>query len=395
MSPTIGVSHGTWAVPTPPDPPAGDYDAVLIADQGVWRFSVASQEWEEITNLRALRMTSPPTLPAVWYAWRNESGAFGPGRSTDIYKSTNNGTSWTALASRPFTPSGPDGLGEWPAWEDHLTAATAGILLTAKWSSVGGPAGGPLYLVNVYYSTNDGASWSQVFASDLASGNDAQWGEEKLVVNTTYTWLVWTGGDVIRRWSHGGGLASATDIALTGGLINIEQLACDSTLGDATPGGTTVYAVCRKSGETKRYIAKVVGTTVSDVTPPWGLTDANLGNVWLAVAGDTVMALAYGFVSPNDTASIWRSTDAGATWSMVRSWNADLNPLFTFSGRKAVAVNPNRPNTWFVWANNHASIGSKVMRSTDNGTSWAFHNLPSADPAGIDDQSYQEIRVLG
>lgn len=386
--PMIGVSHGEWHVVTP-DPPAGDYEAVIIGDKGsAWRFAVATETWEELPDYAALRTASPPGLPAVWYVWKTETPPAGPGKSTDIFKTTNNGTTWTALASRPFTPSGPSG-GQYLAWEDHLTAATDGILLTAKWTSIG--TAGSLRLKNIYYTTDDGVSWSQVYATDLADGNTAATYErENLVVNTVYTWYVGTAADEVIRLSHGGGSASETAIALSAGLIDVEMLACDSTLDNQT-----VYGVARKALETKRYLFKLVGTTMTDITPDWGLDDVDLGNVWIGVAGDTIMALVYGWVGATDTGSIWRSTDAGTTWTTVRDWNHDLTPLWNSEGYRAVGVNANRPNTWWVWANNVDPPGSKAMRSTDNGITWTFHNLPSADPDGENDQHYYEVRVLG
>jgi hypothetical protein len=379
-----GVSHGQWAAASPPDPPSGDYDAILIADQAAWRITSVSQTWEQLpAETLAVRVTSPPTLPAVWYTWLGWDQS-----ADDLVKTTDNGTSWASLASKPFDPSGEAG-GEYVAWADHLTAATDGILLAAKWTSTG--TTGSLRLKNIYYTTDDGASWSQVYASDLANGNTAAvYGRENLVVNTVYTWYVGTGADEVIRIAHGGGLASETTIPLGGSFINAEMLACDSTLT-----GIRAYAVVRKSGETKRYIVRISDTTVLDVTPSWGLDDADLGNVWIAVAGDTIMALAYGWNGTQDSGSIWRSLDAGVSWSMVRAWNNDLNTLASFAGRKAVAVSPNRPQTWFLWANNSEAQGSKVMRSTDGGATWAFVNLPSADPGGDDDQHYHEIRVLG
>lgn len=391
---TIGVSHGAWRVPAPVDPPAGDYEAIVIGDKGHWRWAIATDTWEALADLNSLRVTSPPELPAVWYAWRTTAPPFGPGRSTDIYKTTNNGTSWTALASRPFTP---DDSGTPPflyvAWEDHLTAATQGILLTAKWSNIGG---NPLRLKNIYYSTDDGASWSQVYASDFANGNtEATWAPESLVVNTEYTWYIGTGADEVIRISHGGGVASQVDIPLGGSFINAEILACDSATSAPELNLDHAYVVARKLGETKRYILRIANTTVTDITPSWGLSDGNLGNAWIAVVSNTIMVLAYGLISGQPSGSIWRSLDAGANWTKVRDWNSDLNPESNFAGWKKVAANANRPNTWWVVANNSEAQGSKAMRSTDNGLTWTFHNLPSADPEGVDDQHYYEVRVLG
>jgi hypothetical protein len=355
---------------------------VLIANQASWRITSVDQSWEEITGLNADRISSPPGLPAVWYAWR------GSAPNTHLYKTTDNGTSWTQLASDPMVPTSAV-AGAWAVWEDHLTAATDGILITSEYSSTGHP--GNLRLKNIHYSIDDGASWSQVFETDLDWADGGDWAKEGLVANTVYSWFRGNGNNV-QRVSHGGGLASLTEIALPSGYATPIMLACDSTLA-----GKIVYGVSSTIGDVPRIIrtSPLNGELFVDITPPWDIDNADLGNVWIAVAGDTVIALASGFVDPDDTSSIWRSTNAGVTWTKVRDWNADLDSFFTFAGYKAVGVSPNRPQTWFVWANNHEAIGSKVMRSTDNGASWSFVNLPSADPGGDDDQLYNDLRVLG
>lgn len=382
MSPFIGVSHGEWRVPQAPDPAPGDYEAIITADLANWRMTSDTLAWSEITSSFEHRITSPSGLPDVWYTWR---GASQPVPTHAFQKSVDNGGSWSDL-TEPFTPTGSAG-GEWVALPSQWTAVAPGTLVVGRWSSAGHP--GQFWPVNVYYSTDDGGSWSAVFESDITWPGGGSLGDENLVANATYTWFAWNPGTyLVRRISHTGGVASLEEIALPGGTTEVTMLATDASLA-----GARAYAVIQRVGAIA--ILRMDDTAVTDVTPDLGIPDGDVNDIWIASAGDVVMALVSGFVASELPSSIWRSTDAGVTWEKVRDWDAALTVVGGQSGKKAVGNSPNRPNTWFVWANNHEPTGSIVLRTTDQGATWTDVSLPSADPAGDDDQVYYQVTVLG
>jgi photosystem II stability/assembly factor-like uncharacterized protein len=155
--------------------------------------------------------------PQVWWATRNSSGA------ASLYKSTNNGVTWTQQNTGIPTnlPYGLAAIAQAPSNPSIMYAVfNANTGYTQQ---------------NIYKSINGGASWSQIDTGHLTSVNSGQFFYNVYVaINPTNANDVYVGGSVpIYRSTNGG--TSFTDVASN------RSVHADHHFGLFRPNGTRFY----------------------------------------------------------------------------------------------------------------------------------------------------------
>ncbi len=331
---------------------------------GVYRSTDAGLTWA------ATRLQVPVTVLAM-----DPQGIVYAGAVNGLFKSADNGTTWTtgqgltkasitALTADPAAPTtlyaGADGGGVfvsangglWSAMSTGLSQfsvsalardALAGLLYAGTW---GGGA---------FKSADGGATWTTTgtlhpFIAALLA--------DPLVASTAYA------------ATNGGGVYKTTDGGATWiltGLVSVNAL----SLAFDPAGATTLYAGTT-NGVFKSQDRGLSWTSagLDQPAPARGLGPG---------AGQVVLALARGaatLYAGTDGGGVFKSTDAGATWTAM---NTGLTRLTVF----ALAVDPASSATVY------AGTPAGVFRSLDGGLTW------SAFSDGLTDLSAQALAFGG
>jgi photosystem II stability/assembly factor-like uncharacterized protein len=194
------------------------------------------------------------------------------------------------------------------------------------------------------------------------------WWEEQTSGTTNYIWansavddnVCWMGanGGVVLRTTNGG--ANWTNVGGgaigTNGVYNIFAWDANLALCTTTPTPSATFVYRTTNG----------GATWTQVfTQAGGFID----NIWLTSETN-------GFMQGDPVGSrwsLWKTTDAGATWDSTGLYLAQVGPEAGYIN----AMYVNGSNMYFGTNN------SKVYNSSNNGTSWIAQSMPLTNPWSI------------
>jgi len=280
-------------------------DTVYVGAQGgvakttdggqTWtRYSIASEGF--IVNALAIN----PITPTIIYAGGEEIAA----NKGEIYKSMDGGISWTQVLTTTY---GEPCISRIAIDPDQPSTVYAG-----GW-------------ISVYKSTDGGASWEQLEVD----------GGLLLNLDPYDPQIVYAGGNDV-------GLFRSLDGGLTWEeVVNVQVLYNPRTLALDPNSPNTLY------------IGNPFGIYKSmDGGDSWAKASAGISYIWV----DALATGASGtlFASCLDSREVFKSTDRGATWTVVMSG----------AGIRALAVDPLDPNVVY------AGGDEGLYKSVDGGFSW-------------------------
>jgi hypothetical protein len=265
-------------------------------------------------------IATPPERPEVVFI------RSGP----ELWRTTNRGDSWTQL-TYPFTPCN-FGL-------QTSTPRSNDLLLST------GSVNGPCASASLWKSTDDGASWTRIVPplnSEVGAGGHSarHYGNQNVI------WLhaPEVNGGIIHRFDYQGGSRLNSNFFST-------------TLHVAGTPGDDNRAWSAKLGQVDTRVWRLDGADYVDKSP--ASTPGQGWRYFMSLSTDTVLAT--GVLAHLIDNGIWRTTNGGDTWSIVRHGSdvgvSDFNNL---------AYNPQALNE--VWG---LSTGARVLSSTDYGATWS------------------------
>ncbi|MBI4534984.1 MAG: hypothetical protein HY708_01810, partial [Ignavibacteriae bacterium] len=283
---------------------------------------------------------------------RSPTGALLAATTLGIFRSTNEGESWTQLTT---------GLvGRW--WQS-AQAISGNILLV-----------GNSYYAGVFRSTDDGASWS-------ASNSG-------LINSSVYAIAINTSGHIFAG-EHYTGVFRSTDAGQT--WVHVYQKNPATSLNNLVIShegyilaGVSSAGVIRSTNHGETWDTVLVGGGSRLIvnsenhifaarfgivyrSTDGGGTWTQFGNVSIMEAHSLLQTSTGAFfvsgrIQSTEPALIFRSTDNGATWTEVLRDSSSY-------GVRTLAVNAQGHIMAGTWSSNFLS--GDILRSTDNGTSWA------------------------
>ncbi len=226
------------------------------------------------------------------------------------------------------------------------------------------PQDGHVYIANhgISKSTNHGASWSEIVP---AATRDNITG---IAIGTSRLWMIHGGlaFDVSYANLDGTGLTGVTGSA-TGNLLS------------AASDDLVVWADAGISAGSPS-VFKATTSTVTDITPS-GLGGTERCWECHALSETVFVLLAFTGTSGSDQCRIWRTDDAGASWSVVFAYPTGEGPVrFGVSDYHHFASHFGDPLTVFVNGHGANTYQHRVYRSSDGGQTWGSAILNDADP---------------
>jgi type II secretory pathway component GspD/PulD (secretin) len=274
-------------------------------------------------------------------------GSDSSGRRSDVWRSTDQGVTWTEMTS----------AAEWTARRNHTSVALpdGSIVL------MGGNDGSDLYANDVWRSTDQGATWTQMTAA-------AEW-----AARTEHSSVALPDGSIVLMGGHGylGGVGTifsdvwrSTDQGVTWTSIKVgpgwsaRYRHASVVLSDGTivlMGGSWKNDVWRSIDQ---------GATWMQMTPaaPWV---GRVGHTSVALPDDSIVLMggSDGSTSNSLKNDVWRSTDQGATWTEMTAaaeWTAR-------SGHSSVVL---QDGSIVLMGGNDGSFRNDIWLSTNLGTNW-------------------------
>jgi len=388
---------------------------------GLWKSADAGRTWAQVTSLASVTMTnnqvnavggSAMGVELVVYdtgtkgtgaATQTIYAAIAPdyasvaGLSSNMYKSTNGGASWTAVATPVSGYHIP-----------HMVRAADGMFYVVFTKDAGPGAGGP----GRFYKF-DGANWTLLKSEDPNAGTNFGLGgvsiygtgaTTRIALGVTNSWGSWSGQQIVQlsddggqTWReieatmpgetasgwvddveidpsnrdhilhiHGGGVvetrnASAATPSWSGNINGIEETA---VLAVATPPAGAPYLFINSSGDVGTWVDTDL-TTKPTLNPGLGWSNGNSADMaW----SDPLYIAGVGVVNASNTGTGYWSGDGGKTWAKFATLPA------------GGAANTGNASNIVVTARNKAiwSPANSVPSYTiDNGASWVATNLPA------------------
>jgi hypothetical protein len=319
------------------------------------------------------------------------------GLSSNLYKSTNGGATWTPVTTPVSGYHIP-----------HMVRAADGMFYVAFSQGAGPSVAGPAFLYKF-----DGTNWTQLNSNSSAGfGGLSVYGTgatTRIALGVSNTWGNFSGQKIVqlsddggKTWReieamnpgetasgwvddveidpsnrdhimhvHGGGIietknASSTTPTWSGTVTNLEETATQALV--AAPAGAT-YKFINSAGDIGTWVETDLATKPT-LAPTSNWSNGNSADMaWSDpqyIAGAGVMNLsvtAFGF---------W-SGDGGKTWSNFASLPAGAQTNLGSSGNLVVTARNN-----IVWA----PANSVPSWTTNSGTSWTATNLPTLAVVG-------------
>jgi xyloglucan-specific exo-beta-1,4-glucanase len=391
---------------------------------GLWKSTDSGRNWTQVTSLSSAKMTAdqinglggqPIGVELVAYdtgtkgsgtATQTIYTAIAPdyasvaGLSSNLYKSTNGGASWSPVTTPVSGYHIP-----------HMVRAADGTfyVIFTKGAGPGDPGPARLYKLA-------GGTWTQLNSIDFAGyGGVSVFGSgstARIALGVSGTWGNYSGQQIVRLSDDGGltwreiegGMPGQTasgwvdDIEIDpsnrdhilhvhgGGIVEtrsassltptwnnaIEGLEETCTLGLRTPPAGASYTFINSSGDVGTWLHTDL-TKTPTLSPYKQWSNGNSAD--MAWADPNYIAVG-GLVNGNGTAGgtgYW-SGDGGQTWATFSKLPAGATTNTDASSNLAVTA-----RNKVVWAPND----TVPSYTTDSGANWTATNLPALDGAGI------------
>jgi len=396
---------------------------------GLWKSTDSGTTWAQVTGLSTTKMTADQISTAGGHAMGVEGIAYDTGTkgtgtatqavyaaiapdyvsvaglSSNLYKSTNGGTSWTAVATPVSGYHIP-----------HIVRAADGVFYVAFTKGTGPGDGGPARLYKF-----DGSTWTL-----LASNSSAGYGgvsvfgagsTTRIALGVSGTWGNYSGMQIVqlsddggKTWReieagmpgqtasgwvddveidpsnrdhvlhvHGGGIVETRNAssATPSWAAAVDGLEETCALALATPPAGAPYLVTYSSGDVGTWV--YTDLTKKPTQGPYNTwSNGNSSDVaWsdpLYIAGVGVLN-----GSSSGGTGFW-SGDGGKTWATFASFAA--GGVANTSEASNIAVTARNKAVW-------APADSVPSYTTDNGASWTATNLPALTVIGGFPRSYR------
>jgi len=306
---------------------------------GLWKTTDGGATWSTgYDNFSVLGVSSiliTPSNPNIMYVATGDGDA-GDTRSIGVYKSTDGGATWAATGLT-FTLANYVLIRKLlmdPNNEAHMLAATSSGL---------------------YRTTNSGTSWTKVVNANFYDV-EAQSGA------TANNFYACTGSSLYRSTNNGLNWTLVQTISGSGRIA----------IGYSPADTTAVVALCSKNSDSGflgfyRSTNSGASYTLQSNTPNllgWSATGSDTGGQgWY----DLVVA-----VDPTDATTIytggvnvWKSTDAGVTWTVKATWNGAGGVQTVHADHHAME-----------WQNNTTLFDGNdggIYKTVNGGTNWTHH----------------------
>ena len=291
----------------------------------------------------------------------------------DFYRATNQALALRASGSRAALGLNWEEMGP-----DNVGGRTRAVLVDKNNSNhvfAGGVSGG------LWESTNGGLNWSIVTPiRDLAGGSYLSISCIAQSGNTIYVGT----GEAFNGAHPGNGVYKSTDNGATWSHLSSTSIPTIITPGGNFPWSLVadiavdptnpdhVYASLDNSGLTE---SRDGGLTWSE--PAGILNNTNSGCVKIGNDGNLI----YAVINGN---KIWRSNDAGVTWTHLTQSGNPLStfPAMSITTRTQIAIAPSDNNYTYLSCNSASGCISGVFKTVDGGISWSqiLGAGSSADP---------------
>jgi hypothetical protein len=399
---------------------------------GLWKSADSGRTWAQVTSLSSVTMTqdqinavggSAMGVELVVYdtgtkgtgaATQTLYTAIAPdyanaaGLSSNMYKSTDGGATWTPVTTPVSGYHIP-----------HMVRAADGMFYVVFTQGAGPGAGGPGRLYKF-----DGTNWTLLKSVDPNGGTNFGLGgvsvygsgaTTRIALGVTNSWGNWSGQQIVqlsddggRTWReieatmpgeiasgwvddveidpsnrdhilhvHGGGIvetknASSTTPSWIGTINGIEETAA---LAVATPPAGAPYLLINSSGDVGTWIETDLATKPT-LGPGLGWSNGNSADMaW----SDPLYIAGVGVINSTATGTGYWSGDGGNTWAAFATLPAG-GATNTGSESNIVVTARNKA----IWA----PANSVPSYTTDNGATWTPTNLPALDSIGIN-RSYR------
>ncbi|MCC7565207.1 MAG: PKD domain-containing protein [Methanomicrobiaceae archaeon] len=359
---------------------------VWISDDGgaTWALATGHAGWSARSSSMAVMIDSSIVLMGGW------DGS----RVNDVWRSADGGATWT-LAT---------GHAGWEARCDHTAVAMPDGSILLMGGSAGNNDVGYYNKNDVWRSTDDGATWTQLPNAGWAvrhshtsvampNGSVILMGGWDAGTYLNDVWRLDPVGSPEQNPSHEYAVAGTYSVALQ--VFNDDGYSSTRTTGyitvEAPVAPTAAFSADRTSGPAPLTVQFTDASTdiptgwawfFGDETyaEPW--TEVNAGAGWTAREAHTAVAmpdggiLLMGGIGDTYLNDVWRSTDSGATWEEV----ATIGPIWSArTGHTSVAM----PDGSIILMGglDGFAIVNDTWRSTDGGATWTLATEHAAWPA--------------
>ncbi|MEA2936035.1 MAG: hypothetical protein QOD74_2681, partial [Variibacter sp.] len=305
----------------------------------------AQNTWTEIgpTNI-ATSQTTSGRVNSIAIDPSNTSVLYAAAATGGVWKSTNGGTSWTALTDTQCSLA-MGSIAIDPTNTQVIYAGTGEENFSAD----------SYYGCGILKSTNGGASWTQIGAAnfDTATGGATI---SKILINPSSTQTVFVASDFgLYRTTNGGSSFTqvmsqtpVTDLVMDPTNSNILYAAVGYLFGNANNG---VY----KSTDGGATWGKLAG----------GLPTTNVGRIGLAIGGTAAAGTLIATVQNSSSFALlglWTTTNSGTSWTQLTATGASCSSQCWYD--MYVAIDPSNANTVYFG-------GLSLYKSTNGGASFS------------------------